>query len=468
MDQRDRDVLSAGPRRASETFSSALRRLALALLAFGLATLVAERRAAAETVRLVAAGVEATPGRYAPAASSQDEEVRRRGVEIDRTVAEALEDMGLEVETASENAPADGDLPAIARGGWAVAPRFELRAGGALVRIVAVSPGSRVLLVREEDLEGAELGALPVRTVVMVRDIVESGRAKGVEATPPTRPSRVHRPPPPPRSTGRAVLALNAALYGGYLGFTVQRAGGETESRLVYPMVALGAGLGVGASLLVADEWDISEGDAWYLAAGAYWPGASGFLIAESYEASRDNQFLAGLVGATTGVGLGTVALATGDVGDGGAVLTHSGGAFGMLFGAITEVAIEGSSDTTTPTRGMGIGTGVGVLAAGVAATQVSISSSRMLLVDLSVSLGGLSGAALASPLLFAEEPNDTYTRLWLGAATAGAVAGGVIGWYATDSKADTRSHGFLALPYATHVPSPRGGVSEVGVMGTF
>jgi hypothetical protein len=233
-------------------------------------------------------------------------------------------------------------------------------------------------------------------------------------------------------------------------------------------MVALGAGLGVGASLLVADEWDISEGDAWYLAAGAYWPGASGFLIAESYEASRDNQFLAGLVGATTGVGLGTVALATGDVGDGGAVLTHSGGAFGMLFGAITEVAIEGSSDTTTPTRGMGIGTGVGVLAAGVAATQVSISSSRMLLVDLSVSLGGLSGAALASPLLFAEEPNDTYTRLWLGAATAGAVAGGVIGWYATDSKADTRSHGYLALPYATHVPSPRGGVSEVGVMGTF
>ena len=113
----------------------------------------------------------------------------------------------------------------------------------------------------------------------------------------------------------------------------------------------------------------------------------------------------------------------TGDVGEGGAVLTHSGGAFGMLFGAGTEIAIEGSSDVT-PTRGMGIGTGLGVLVAGATATQVDISSSRMLAIDLSVSLGGLSGAALASPLLFVEEPDETHTRLWVGAAALGAVAG--------------------------------------------
>jgi hypothetical protein len=234
-------------------------------------------------------------------------------------------------------------------------------------------------------------------------------------------------------------------------------------------MVALGAGLGVGASLLVADEWDISHGDAWYLAAGVYWPGASGFLIAESYEMKRSDQFLYGLVGATVGVGLGTVALATGDVGEGGAVLTHSGGAFGMLFGAMTEVAIDGSTETTPPTRGMGVGTGLGVLAAGAAATQVDISSSRMLLLDLSVSLGGLSGAALASPLVFVEDPTATQTRLWVGAAAAGAVAGGVIGWYVTDGSKDaTRAQGFHLLPYAMHVPSPGGGASEVGVMGTF
>jgi hypothetical protein len=277
----------------------------------------------------------------------------------------------------------------------------------------------------------------------------------------------VHRTPPPPRSSGRAVLALNAAVYGGYLGFTVQRAGGESESRLVYPMVALGAGLGLGASLLVADEWNISHGDAWYLAAGAYWPGASGYLIAQSYEKPRDEQYLYGLVGATTGIGLGTVALATGDVGEGGAVLTHSGGAFGMLFGAGTEIAIEGSSDMT-PTRGMGIGTGLGVLVAGATATQVDISSSRMLAIDLSVSLGGLSGAALASPLLFVEEPDEAHTRLWVGAAAVGAVAGGVIGWYVSDSWDTPRTEGLRIFPYAHHLPSPRGATSEVGVMGTF
>src|SRR5262245_44059316 len=119
MDQRDRDVLSARLSRASATFPTALGRLSAALIAFFALAFVAERRAVAETVRLVATGVEATPGRYAPAASSQDEVVRQRGAEIDRTVAEALEDMGLEVAAASENAPSDGDLPAIARGDWA-------------------------------------------------------------------------------------------------------------------------------------------------------------------------------------------------------------------------------------------------------------------------------------------------------------------------------------------------------------
>jgi hypothetical protein len=371
-----------------------------------------------------------------------------------------------------DNAPSDGDLPSIARDGWAFAPRFELRTGGALVRIVAVSPGSRVLFVREEEIEGNDLTALSVRTVVMVRDIVEAGRSKRVERPSATEPTRVHRPPPPPRSSGRAVLAFNSALYGGYLGFATQRASGSDDSRLVYPMVALGAGLGLGASLLVADEWNITEADAWYLAAGAYWPGAAGYLIAESYDTELDDRFFFGLLGATTGIGLGTVALATGGLGEGGAVLTHSGGAFGLLFGAMAEVAVEGTSDETLPTRGMGFGTAAGVLAAGVAATQVDIPASRMLLIDLSVSLGGLGGAALASPLLFVEDPEPINTRLWLGAVTAGAVAGGIVGWYATEKDGGHKEGAELSalrlLPYATHAPSGRGGATMAGVMGTF
>jgi hypothetical protein len=262
------------------------------------------------------------------------------------------------------------------------------------------------------------------------------------------------------------VLALNATLFGGYLGFTLQRASGSPNSRLVYPMVALGAGLGLGASLLVADEWDIGEGDAWYLAAGVYWPGAAGFLLAHGYGTEPDHRYAYGLMGATAGVGLGTVALATGGrMSEGGAVLTHSGGALGMLFGAMTEIGIEGSSDGT-PARGMGYGTGAGVLAAGIAATQVDVTASRMLLLDLSVTLGWLGGAAIASPLLVVEDPDETKLRLWLGATALGAVAGGFIGWFATEN--DTERESLRVLPYATFHPSRTGGTSEVGLIGTF
>src|SRR5688500_20091212 len=51
----------------------------------------------------------------------------RRGAEIDSTVAGALEDMGLTVVPGGGNAPADGELAAIASGDWAFAPRLELR-----------------------------------------------------------------------------------------------------------------------------------------------------------------------------------------------------------------------------------------------------------------------------------------------------------------------------------------------------
>jgi drug/metabolite transporter (DMT)-like permease len=137
-----------------------------------------------------------------------------------------------------------------------------------------------------------------------------------------------------------------------------------------------------------------------------------------------------------------------------------------MLFGAMTEIAIDGATEGT-PTRGMGFGAGAGVLAAGIVATQVEISASRMLLLDLSVSLGGLGGAALASPLLFVEESHDTHTRLWLGAVAVGAVAGGFIGWYFTD-KDDKVASAVHVVPYATRTQSPYGDSFDVGLVGAF
>ncbi len=136
-----------------------------------------------------------------------------------------------------------------------------------------------------------------------------------------------------PRSQGRAVLALNSAVIGGYVGFSLQHASGSEDSRLTYPLVALGTGIGLGASMLVADEWDVTLGDAWFLSAGAWWPIASGVLLAKSYDVQDQDRYVYGLVAASVGVSLSAAALSFRPMSEGGAVLAHSGGAAGTLIG---------------------------------------------------------------------------------------------------------------------------------------
>jgi hypothetical protein len=257
---------------------------------------------------------------------------------------------------------------------------------------------------------------------------------------------------------------------GGYFGFAIQRASGSSDSRLVYPLVALGTGLGLGASLLVADEWNISTGDAWYLSAGMWWPLASGVLLAQSYGVKEDNVYLYGLVGAGAGLALASTAVATHPISEGGAVLAHSGGAFGALLGAMTDAAIQGTTGESLK-RGIGYGTGVGVLLGGAMATQVTITPSRALLVDLSASLGAVAGAALASPLLLVDESDPARTRLWLASAGAGTIAGGIVGWYATASAppgVPEKQSALSILPYGGVTPSKTGSTVTLGVVGAF
>ena len=149
-------------------------------------------------------------------------------------------------------------------------------------------------------------------------------------------------------------------------------------------------------------------------------------------------------------------------------MLAHSGGAFGALLGAVTDAAIQGQTGAPVR-RGLGWGTAAGVLVGGAVATQVDISPSRALLIDLSASLGALGGAALASPLLLVDESDPGRTRLWLASAAAGTVAGAVIGWYATAApaaKAPPKPAGSRLLPYASVGPSGQG--LCLGVFGAF
>lgn len=373
---------------------------------------------------------------------------------LDAILGEAAQDLGLTIDVSGRGAFSERDLSEEAlveraRDSWVVSPRVEFDGGRLRVRIVAVAPGSEVLLVRVQELEAREL---PVRAMVMLRDVVQTGRGapEGRErpaAPPPDERAVVYHA----RSQGRAVLALNAAAFGGYVGFALQRASGEDDERLTYPLIALGTGIGLGGSMIIADEWDVGLGDAWFLSAAAWWPAASGVLLAEAYDVEPESErYVYGLVGAAAGVSLATTALSFKGMGEGGATLSHSGGAFGLLFGGLTQAMIDGSTEDT-PTLGMGYGAGIGVLAAGTLATQIHASSSRVLLVDLGTALGGLAGAAAASPLVFGEEVTASKNRAWLGATAAGAVAGGVITYWITEPSGDEGQNPptrYLALPW--------------------
>jgi hypothetical protein len=58
----------------------------------------------------------------------------------------------------------------------------------------------------------------------------------------------------------RAVLAANGALVGAFLAFGLQRASVSNDAnaedpRVLLPLLTLGMGTGLGASLLAAEEW---------------------------------------------------------------------------------------------------------------------------------------------------------------------------------------------------------------------
>jgi predicted membrane protein len=226
--------------------------------------------------------------------------------------------------------------------------------------------------------------------------------------------------------------------------------------------------------MLVADEWDIGVGDAWYLTAGAVWPLTSGLLLAESYDADDDSQYMYGLLGATAGLTLATLSVALSDINEGGAVLAHSGGTFGLLLGGVGQLIYEGRTDVT-PTRGMGFGTAIGVIAGGALATLWKPPASQVLLIDLGASLGALTGAAAASPVLFVDGEAEAWqNRVWLTSIAAGTAAGSLLGWWLTrGSAAESRALAPRLLPHvgvvgfddAVRAPRP---VLGAGLFGSW
>jgi hypothetical protein len=166
---------------------------------------------------------------------------------------------------------------------------------------------------------------------------------------------------------------------------------------------------------------------------------------------------------------LATIALTRTSVDEGGALLTHSGAGLGFVLGGLCESFYKGST-VSTPYGGSGYGAAVGLVAAGATATFVRVSASRVLLVDLGAGLGGLAGAAGASPLVFQNVTKAT-TRGFVAATIGGTLLGGGVGWFLTrgDGKSSRKSSWLpLDLMPTTGViaesATPRGSVPAYGV----
>jgi hypothetical protein len=361
-----------------------------------------------------------------------------RAQELDATLRDGAQDLGFTLEI-GDRGPVTGRtrdtdiLEAAARGAWVVSPRIEHGMGDSfIVRMVVVPPNGRELRVRVETIKGVDVS---VRGLVMLRDLLSPTTAAQAAASEKERekvdPSAGLGIMSPTHSPGRAVLAVNGAAFGAFVAYSIQRASGNDDPRVLYPLLALGTGIGIGSTLLASEEWDVSTGDAWFLSAGAWWSAAAGLFIANGRHVQPLTDRYAWGVGAgLTGLGLATFALTRSKMNEGDAVLAHSGGGLGMSLGGLTELAYRGKTTGVTPYTGAGYGAAIGLVGAGALATFVDVSPSRVLLVDMGAGLGALAGAAAASPLVL------FLTRNAPAAKTAtwhyGTPVAGVIGSSAT------------------------------------
>lgn len=372
-----------------------------------------------------------------------------RAQELDATLRDAVQDLGFTLDVADQG-PSVGharDLDLLERashstksagprdtGTWVVSARLEPLGGDAFVlRIVAVAPKGKQLRVRVERVSGADVA---VRGLVLVRDLLALPAPERADKPMKPEQSSGYGIMGPLRSQGRAVLAVNAALFGAFTAYSIQRASGSEDPRLLYPLLTLGTGIGLGGALLVAEEWDITTGDAWVLAGGAWWGAASGILIANGRNVQPlTDRYAWGVGGGLIGLTLGTIAIARSEADEGDAVLVHSGAALGLGLGALAEYFHEGVLEHHTPNTGAGYGAAIGLASAGALATFVQVSPSRVLLVDLGAGLGAAAGAAVASPLVF-EEVTPEKVRGFVAATAAGTLAGAGVAWWLTRSMA--------------------------------
>lgn len=270
-------------------------------------------------------------------------------------------------------------------------------------------------------------------------------------------------------SQGKATLATTGAALGGYFGFALENAGGDVDTRLVYPLVALGAGVGLASALIVAEEWPMDRPSAWFISGGSLWLTLSGVLIASEQALKHPtDRYPYGLIGTATGLGISSLIVSQRQISEAEAVFSQSGALFGTIAGGFVHELVQ-PGEGAFPKLGVGIGAGGGWLLASLGTAQwlPGLTSSRVLFADLGGFLGTLVGAAAASPTVVTRGPLTAEdSRAFVGASLAGLVVGSVVGYWlgasaddaeselmAVSLRADTLSSDLPRTPFESRLP---------------
>lgn len=360
----------------------------------------------------------------------------RRLDELTSTLRGAASELGYEVELSPWEPPLpedDAELLEFAERDHVtyVVSALEPRGHGYRLRVAMATPGRPELRVRYADVGMADV---PAKGLVLLRALLRQSEREANRAvlSLPVDAAHVSSPATPNElRIGRSILAANAGVLGALTGFAVQRASGSDDPRVLFPLLALGAGTGLAGGLIVADEFELDANQALFLASGAWWGVGSGLLVANGRDVEPfSDRYLYGIGGGVVGTALSAAWMARRRMDSSGLVLENSGAVMGLALGGLTESFLRAET-TDWPRTGGGIGAVAGLALAAGTASFVRLPTGRILLVDLGASVGGLAGAALASPLVF-QDVTDAKARGFFAAAAGGMVAGGALTWWLT------------------------------------
>ncbi len=410
-----------------------------------------------------------TPGGDDPAgkalhAPRADEgELRARADELDATLREAIEDSGFElaIPDADELARGLRDAALVARATegerarWVLSPRVERVAGRWHLRFVAVAPGERELRVRVEESSAVDL---PARALVTLRQLLLRRPAGGSAPIEAREPQASHVTPGATRTSGRVVLALHGAAFGAFGGLAVERTSGSEDSRLLFPLLAIGGSVGAGAAILAADEWNIDTDGASSLGIAMLTGTVAGYALGAEYVhvGSASRAYAYGVAGGVAGLSVGAFTLAHTTTPSLAATLA-AGAFLGAIGGTLTSRLAKGNLDAPL-TQGLGEGVAAGILGTAALAVLGEPDANRLVNLNLGAGLGALVGAAAGTPFLL--EPKSVATdRSFLACTLAGAAAGGALGYWLAPKTS--------GLARLTVVPS-LGATTGVAVAGSF